>query len=69
MTMTVSELREILNDPDLPDDLPIRVQTQLKISTWEWNLDGAHGQLAGRDPHLVLELGAVRLVDDSKEHR
>jgi len=45
--MTVAELREILNDPDLPPDTPVRVQTTHRVSTWEWTLEAASVTLAG----------------------
>ena len=63
--MTVSDLREILNDPDLLPDTPIRVQTSHRISTWEWTLESAHGTLAGPDRHLVLELRSAHLAEEA----
>jgi hypothetical protein len=54
--VTVGDLREIINDAEIPPETPIRVMTARGISTWEWSLDGAHAQLAGEDAHLTLEL-------------
>jgi len=62
--MNVADLREILNDPDLPPDTPVKVQTAGRYSTWEWTLEGAHGQLAGVDRHLVLELRSAHLAEN-----
>jgi excisionase family DNA binding protein len=59
--MTVADLLEVL--ADLPPDTPIRVQLGPFLGTFGWHLDGAHGAMAGPDPHLVLELGAVQLAD------
>jgi hypothetical protein len=64
MTATVADLREIINDPDLPDTLPVRVQLGPFLGTFDWDLNGAHGALAGPDPHLVLELHAAHLAED-----
>lgn len=66
--MTVAELLEVLNDPDLPGDLAVRVLTGYRISTWEWTLEGARLTLAGDrtmvSPCLVLELRSAHLADD-----
>jgi len=66
--MTVAELREILNDPDLPPDTPVRVQTTHRVSTWEWTLEAASVTLAGdrtmMSPCLVLELRSTHLADE-----
>lgn len=63
--MTVADLLEILADPDLPPDTPVKVQTGYRISTWEWELEGAHATLAGPGRHLVLELRAVTLGEEA----
>ena len=62
--MTVAQLLEVLTDPDLPPDTPVRVQTSHRISTWEWTLEGAHATLAGPDRHLVLELRSAHLAEE-----
>jgi hypothetical protein len=68
MTITVADLREILNDPDLPGDLPVRILTGYRISTWEWTLERARLTLAGDrtmvSPCLVLELRSAHLAED-----
>jgi hypothetical protein len=58
--MTVGELREIINDPDIPDNTPLRLLTRIsgKFSSWEWELTGAHGTLAGEDRNLTQQLDA-----------
>jgi hypothetical protein len=66
--MTVAELREILNAPDLPGDLPVRIQTTHRVSTWEWTLESARLTLAGDrtlvSPCLVLELRSAHLAEN-----
>lgn len=56
--MTVGDLREIINDPDIPDDAPVWVHTTIqgKVSSWDWELIGAHGTLAGEGKRLTLQL-------------
>lgn len=56
--MTVGELREIINDPDLPGDTPLWVHTTMqgKISSWDWELIGAHRTPTGDETHLMLDL-------------
>jgi hypothetical protein len=69
--VTVDDLREILNAPDLPGDLPVRVHITLDgrlvtpkwSSTFEWEPDGAHGQLAGPERRFVLELRQEQLPE------
>jgi hypothetical protein len=58
--MTVGDLREIINDPDISDDTPLRLLTTIhgKMSRWEWDLVGAYGTLAGEDRALTLQLDA-----------
>jgi hypothetical protein len=53
--MTVGELREILNDPLIPDHTPVRLASS-DGRVWAVELVGAHGALAGPDPQLMLEL-------------
>jgi hypothetical protein len=72
--MTVADLREILNDPDLPPDTPVRVQVGHDLggrtywSTWAWwTLEGAHGTLAGPDRHLVLELRSAHPTGEESD--
>ena len=65
--MTVVQLLEILTDPDLPPDTPVRVQTGYRVSTWEWTLEGAHATLAGPDRVLVLELRSAHLAETESQ--
>lgn len=63
--VTVADLREVLTDPDLPPDTPVRVQIGYRVSTWEWQLQGAHATLAGPGRRLVLELRAVTTLREA----
>ena len=65
--MTVAQLLEILADPDLPPDTPIRVQLGPFLGTFDWDLNGAHATLAGHDRHLVLELRSAHLAETESQ--
>lgn len=54
--MTVGELLDILLDPDdlIPRTLPVRIGMLGHDLTWE--IEGAHGALAGPNPEIVLEI-------------
>lgn len=67
--MTIGELRELINDEDIPDDTPLRILTSIegKISTWEWILNGAYGQMVGNNKHLTLEIHGYNEEDIASE--
>jgi len=54
--VTVGELLDILLDPDdlIPRTLPVRIGMLGHDLTWE--IEGAHGALAGPNPEIVLEI-------------
>jgi DNA-binding GntR family transcriptional regulator len=67
---TIRQLLDTIRDGilngHLAPDTPVRVQTAYERSTWEWELQGAHGTGVGPARELVLELRAPTLKDDGE---
>jgi hypothetical protein len=67
--MTVAELLDILLDPDqdwnAPRTAPVLVCTPDGAHRWE--IEGAHGTIAGSDPEIVLELKEHSVIEQTPD--